>query len=282
MYPEGTLGIHFQAHLGDNFSMTDCNSPARLIGYVRVSTNEQEENGLSLDAQRERLAAYCTGLGAELVRIEADNGVSGKIAPARRPGLAHALAAVQRGNADGIAVVKLDRLGRSTRDLLDLMAAAQREGWRLISITEALDTRSAVGEFTATILAGLAQMERKLISERTREAMRQIAREGRVRSGRIPFGFRSAAHSASVTAIAGDRSQLVEDEAEQRILRQMFRLRAEGLGARRIARSLNAAGCVNPRIQRRWTPSTVAKIVATGYAPSQSRSGLDRAMAKGS
>jgi DNA invertase Pin-like site-specific DNA recombinase len=243
--------------------MTNCNSPARLIGYVRVSTNEQVESGLSLDAQRERLAAYCTGLDAELVRVEADNGISGKIAPGRRPGLARALAAVRRGDADGIAVLKLDRLGRSTKDLLGLMEGAQRDGWRLISITEALDTRSAIGEFTATILAGLAQMERKLIAERTREAMGQLAKERRVRSGRIPFGFRSAAHPDSVVAIAGDRSQLVEDEAEQRILRQMFRLRAEGLGARRIARSLNATGCVNPRNQRRWTPSTVAKIVAT-------------------
>ncbi len=243
--------------------MTDCNSSTRLIGYVRVSTNEQAESGLSLDAQRERLAAYCTGLDAELVRIEADNGISGKIAPDRRPGLARALAAVRWGEADGIAVLKLDRLGRSTKDLLDLMEDAQRDGWRLISISEALDTRTAVGEFTATILAGLAQMERRLIGERTSEAMEQLARECRVRSGRIPFGFRSEAHPASVTAVAGDRSRLVKHEVEQRILRQMFRLRAEGLGARRIARSLNATDCVNPRNQRCWTPSAVAKIVAT-------------------
>ena len=198
-----------------------------------------------------------------LVRIEADNGISGKIAPDRRPGLARALAAVRRDEADGIAVLKLDRLGRSTKDLLGLMEAAQRDGWRLISITEALDTRSAIGEFTATILAGLAQMERKLIAERTCEAMTQLAREGRIRSGRIPFGFRSAAFPDSTTAIAGDRSHLVENRMEQRVLRKMLSLSSAGLGARRIARSLNDAGCVNPRNRRRWTPSTVAKIVAT-------------------
>ena len=90
MYPEGTLGIQFPARPADNFSMTGCNSPARVIGYVRVSTNEQAESGLSLDAQRERLAAYCTGLGAELVGIEADNGTSGKIAPDPRACLSRA------------------------------------------------------------------------------------------------------------------------------------------------------------------------------------------------
>ena len=234
----------------------------RLVGYVRVSTEEQAREGLSLDAQRERLAAYATAHGAVLVSVEADEGQSGSIAPERRPGLARALARVRRGEADGIAAVKLDRLSRVTRHVLDLLDTAQKAGWRIVSVEEHLDTRSAVGEFTTTILAGLAQMERKLIGERTREAMRQIAREGRVRSGRLPFGYRTRRNPDSTRAVAGDRSPLIEHKDEQLLLRGMRDLRARGLGARRIARELNSKR-PNPRTGRPWTPSAVQKLLAT-------------------
>ncbi len=159
-------------------------------------------------------------------------------------------------------MVKLDRLSRSTRHVLDLLEASQKAGWRLVSVEENLDTVTAVGEFVTTIFASLAQMERKLIGERTREAMRQIAREGRVRSGRLPFGFRSEANPQAINAVAGDRSPLVEDGEEQLILRTMLALRSGGLGARRIARELNAGG-TNPRTERPWMPSGVQKILAT-------------------
>lgn len=242
--------------------MSSKNNPARLVGYIRVSTEEQARDGLSLDTQRERLTAYAAAHRAVLVSVEADNGLSGSIAPERRPGLARALARVRRGEADGIAVVKLDRLSRSTRHILDLLDAAQKAEWRLVSVEESLDTRTAVGEFTTTILAGLAQMERKLIGERTREAMRQIAREGRARSGRLPFGYRTRANPEATQAVAGDRSPLVENTEEQRLLGRMLNLRGRGLGARRIARAMNAESR-NPRTGREWTPSTVQKLLAT-------------------
>ncbi len=261
MYPEGTLGIQFGALLADELVMVR-KPPSRLVGYVRVSTEEQARDGLSLGAQRERLAAYAVAQGAELVSVEADNGLSGATPPDRRPGLTRALATVRRGKADGIAVVKLDRLSRSTRHVLDLLDASQKGRWRLISVEESLDTRTAVGEFTTTILAGLAQMERKLVGERTREAMRQIAREGRVRSGRLPFGYRTEANPTSVRAVAGDRSSLVEHTEEQRLLMQILGLRALGLGARRITRELNATG-PHPRTGRAWTASTVHKLLGT-------------------
>jgi DNA invertase Pin-like site-specific DNA recombinase len=105
-------------------------------------------------------------------------------------------------------------------------------------------------------------MERKLVGERTREAMRQIAREGRVRSGRLPFGYRTEANPNSVRAVAGDRSRLVEHAEEQRLLRRILELRARDLGARRIAREMTKRS-VNPRTDRAWTPSTVQKLVAT-------------------
>ena len=96
-------------------------SAMRLVGYVRVSTEEQATEGVSLDAQRERLKAYALAHGAELLAIESDEGVSRKVSPEKRPGLTTALTRVRAGEADGLLVLKLDRLSRTTRDVLDLV-----------------------------------------------------------------------------------------------------------------------------------------------------------------
>ena len=165
----------------------------QLIGYVRVSTEEQARQGVSLDAQRDRLRAYCAAHGHSLAGIEADEGVSGKVPPGRRPGLSRALAAVRAGRAGGLLAVRLDRLSRSTRDVLDLADDSARRGWRLVSVDEALDTGTAAGRLVLTVLAGLAQMEREQVGERVRAAMDRVAREGRPRSRFAPFGARRIA-----------------------------------------------------------------------------------------
>lgn len=237
-------------------------SSPRLVGYVRVSTHEQADGGLSLAAQRERLRAYAVAHGFDLVGLEEDAGLSGSLSPTKRPGLSRALAAVAAGKADGVAVVKLDRLSRTVAHTLALVAQAEREGWRLASVSEALDTGTAVGRMVVTILAALAQMEREQVGERTTAAMDQIAREGRARSRFLPFGFRLAG-SDTTEAVAGDRSPLVADQAEQAILAQMLALQAEGKGAHRIAGTLNAAGTVNPRTGSAWSVGTAAAILRT-------------------
>jgi DNA invertase Pin-like site-specific DNA recombinase len=236
----------------------------RLIGYARVSTEEQADRGLSLSAQRERIAAFATAHGYALLRVEEDAGVSGRLPPRRRPAMAGALEAIRAGEADGLVALKLDRLSRSTRDTLSLVEGAERAGWRLLSVSEALDTGSAAGRMVVTILAALAQMEREQIGERTSMGMEQVAREGRARSYRLPFGFRVEG-SDSTTLAAGDRSPLVKDSEEQAILSRMLALAAQGLGSRRIAKALAGAGVTNPRTGRPWTSSLVAKILATAH-----------------
>jgi DNA invertase Pin-like site-specific DNA recombinase len=233
----------------------------RLVGYVRVSSDEQAERGVSLDAQRERLEWFCKAHDAQLVAVESDNGMSGKVAPSRRPGLEAALAAIRAGDADGLLVLKLDRLSRATRHVLDLVDECARDGWRLIAVNEHLDTATAAGRLVVTVLAALAQMEREQVAERTRFALDRIAREGRARSRRTPFGWRLP--DESFEQRAGDRSKLVKNAVEQRILRRMLRLRSTGLGARRIARDLNGRGRINPRTGREWSPQLVQKLLDT-------------------
>ena len=235
---------------------------ARLVGYTRVSTEEQAQEGVSLDAQEARLRAYCLAHGAELVGIESDSAASGRISPSKRPGIARALAKIHVDEADGLVALKLDRLSRSTRDILDLAEDAQKGGWRLVSVSESLDTATATGRFTLTILAALAQLEREQTAERTRVALAHVAQQGRARSRFVPFGWRTA--SGGTEQQKGDRNPLVEHRAEQTVLQRIEALRAGGAGARTIAKQLNEERLCNPRAPKRaWTPSNVGTLLRT-------------------
>lgn len=222
----------------------------RVLGYVRVSTEEQAEQGVSMDAQAERLRAYCKASDLELVRLEFDNGVSAKTV-AKRPGLRRILRDLRAGRAEGLVVAKLDRLSRSVRDVLDLVDEAGRCGWQVHSIAEKLDTSTPAGRFTLTVLAGLSQMEREQTSERTKEALAHLRRQGKRTSGKAPFGYRF------------EDGLEVEEAGEQTVLRTILELRAQGLGARRLAGELARRNVCNPRTGRSFSAGTVAAVVRT-------------------
>jgi len=242
---------------------TTKNQPKRLVGYVRVSTDEQATNGVSMDAQRSRLRAHAKAHGYSLVAIESDNGTSGKVPPRKRDGLQRALAMIDGGDADGLVFLKLDRLSRSVRDILQMADEAKRAEWDLLSVSENIDTATATGKMILTVLAALAEMEREQLGERTRMGMDQVAREGRARSRFLPFGYRVSGAAKATTVRAGDTRRLTEHPEEMVILKRMLRLRASGDGAYRIAGALNAKGIVNPRTKKPWATSTVAAILRT-------------------
>jgi DNA invertase Pin-like site-specific DNA recombinase len=219
-----------------------------VVGYVRVSTTEQADKGVSLDAQRTRLDAYCEAHGLALVRIEEDAGVSAR-RTTNRPALQRALRSLAKGEASGLVAVKLDRLSRTTRDVLDLVARAEKEGWALHSIDERLDTASCQGRFVVTVLGALAQLEREQAADRTRVALAELRRQGRRVSGRPPFGFRF------------ERGRVVEVAEEQAMLARMKGLADEGAGCYRIASALNAEGALNPRTKAPWFFGTVRAIL---------------------
>ena len=104
--------------------------------------------------------------------------------------LQRALQALRSGEVVGLVAVKLDRLSRTTRDVLDLVARAEKESWALHSIEERLDTSSAQGRFVVTLLGALSQLEREQAAERTKSAMAELRRQGRRISGKPPFGYR--------------------------------------------------------------------------------------------
>jgi DNA invertase Pin-like site-specific DNA recombinase len=203
----------------------------RVVAYARVSTDEQARSGLGLGAQRQVTAAEAARHGWTLEHV-ADEGVSGSIPPEHRPALGPVLTAL--GSGDVLIVAKLDRLGRSALDVLRIAEQARDRGWRLVACDLGLDTGTPVGAFTLTALAAVAQLERDLIAQRTRDALAELKRNG----ARLGAPVR------------------IPDDVRQRIAR----LVSDGLSQRAVAALLNAEGVPTTR-GGRWHGGTVAHVL---------------------
>jgi DNA invertase Pin-like site-specific DNA recombinase len=229
----------------------------RLIaaGYARVSTTDQSREGVSLDAQTERITRYCAAHGLTLAHVYTDAAVSGGIPLGTRPEGAKMLAALGREVATVVAV-KLDRLFRSTLDCLETVQRwdRQRIGLHLIDFNGAqLDTRSAMGRLMLTMGAAFAEMERSLIGERTSAALQHMKRQG-VRLGGAPYGFRATVPGG---ALEPDADELVT-------VREILRLRAASdapASYRAIGRHLDRSG-IPTRHGGAWKAETVRRIVS--------------------
>jgi DNA invertase Pin-like site-specific DNA recombinase len=227
----------------------------KVIGYTRVSTDEQAATGVSLAAQAEKLSAYAALYGLQIVEMIEDAGQSAK--SLKRPGLQRALQLLKAGHADGLLIAKLDRLSRSVKDWNALIDRyfGERGGRELFSVADSIDTRSAAGRLVLNVLMSVGQWEREAIGERTRDALRHKRSNGQRISGRIPFGFR----------LADDGVLLVEDPTEQAILREIDGLRAAGLSLRKIAAALNREG-VPTKEGGEWQHTTIRGILARKVA----------------
>lgn len=200
----------------------------KVVGYVRVSTEEQEASGLGLADQESKIRNYCDLYGLELVRIRTD-AASGK--DLRRPGIQAALEDLEAGEAEGLIVAKLDRLTRNVRDLGTLIGKYFGRH-DLVVVAEQVDTRTAGGRLMLNILVSVAQWEREAIGERTKGALKAKRRQGKKTGGDVPYGF----------DLASDGETLVENADEQAIIRRALRHRKAGLGYYTIARRLNEQG----------------------------------------
>jgi DNA invertase Pin-like site-specific DNA recombinase len=199
------------------------------IGYIRVSTKNQAEDGISLALQVEKIKAYAFLNDIELVGIYGDPGLSGKTA-IKRPGLQAVLSMAQRKRIQNMVVYKLDRFSRSTMDCLDMCAKLNESDVALHSICEKLDTKSALGRFFFTLIGALAELERALISERTTDALRKKMRDGEQVSSQAPFGFRH------------EDGRILDDEKEQEAIGVLRSLKAQNISIRQAAKELFEMG----------------------------------------
>lgn len=225
----------------------------RVVGYVRVSTENQAVEGVSLDAQRTRLTAYATAMDLDLVAIEVDAGVSAKTLA--RPALQRALSMLDAGTVEGLLVTKLDRLTRSVRDLGDLVERYFASRFALLSVADSIDTPSASGRLVLNVLTSVAQWEREATGERTRDALAQVRREGG-RLGGESLGWRR------VEATDANGRRLIESvEDEMAVVSRVREMKLGGMTVRAIAALLNAEG-VRTKKARRWHATTVHRLLA--------------------
>ena len=204
-----------------------------MLGYVRVSTVEQADSGAGLEAQRTAIQLACEQRGWELVAVIEDAGFSA--ATLSRPGITEAFDVVESGTASVLVVAKLDRLSRSLVDFAGVMERSRRKRWALVALDLGVDTTTPQGEMLANVLAAFAQFERRLIGQRTAEALAVKKAEG-VRLGR-PLTLPSA------------------------VSERVWRMHRRGASLRKIANRLNSDAVPTAHGGACWHPSTVSGVI---------------------
>jgi DNA invertase Pin-like site-specific DNA recombinase len=219
----------------NNVASAGSSGPRTAVGYVRVSTDMQAADGLSLDAQRAAIRAFCESTGLRLLQIHEDVESGGR---ADRRGLSKALATP----SDVVVVLKFDRISRSIKHFCDLYEEHFSDGSKeLVAIRESIRLDSALGRALVSILLVFAQMEREATGERTREAIVHIRKSG-FHFGKAPYGFKA------VPSMENPRYRVLqEDPQEQRILSRIKALMEQHVSYRKIAQQLNEDGIAAPQ-----------------------------------
>ncbi len=204
-----------------------------MIGYLRVSTEEQASSGLGLEAQRDTIQRYADGHGWDVLWYE-DAGLSARSLD--RPQLQAALTRLhvipKRRDVDGIVVAKLDRLSRSVHDFSGILKLAAARKWAVVAIDLGVDTSTPTGKLVANVMMSVAEWEREVIGERTSNAMQAAKRQGR--------------HMGRASALpASTADRLMALRATHTLAATAAQLNAEGL---------------NTATGRTWSVGTVAKV----------------------
>ena len=203
----------------------------KVVAYVRVSTEEQASHGVSLAAQEAKLRAYCDLYDHELAEVIVDAGQSAKTLA--RPGLQQALAMLKTGEAQGLLVLKLDRLTRSVRDLGELLESYFQKS-ALVSIQEQCDTSTAAGRLVLNVMTSVAQWERETTSERTSAALQYKKAQG------VQLG-----------------APALKDEVT---IARAVELKGQGLTLRQVAEQLTTEGFQTLK-GGRWEAMTVKRLI---------------------
>ena len=219
----------------------------KAYGYARVSTQGQKDEGVSLDHQQERIAAWCKANGHDLEKVYVETGSGGRAD--NRPELQKAMTAVCK--AGGILVVySLSRFSRSVKDTLHLTEQLDRSHAHLSSLSESLDTSSAMGRMLYVLMNAMNAFEREVIAERTRNALGHMRRNNRRISAKIPFGY----------TLAEDGDTLLPNAHEQSAISRIVERRSQGMTLAAIAETMTTEG-VKTREGGRWFPATIAAIL---------------------
>ena len=219
----------------------------KAFGYCRVSTTEQQDEGVSLLHQQERIGAWAKANGHELAGMFVEARSGGRAD--NRPELKKAVA--EAGREGGILVVySLSRFSRSVRDTLALADQLEKSGANLASLSESLDTSNAVGRMFFQLMSVLSEFERNQLRQRTTSAMSHLRQHNKRISHKIPMGY----------DLATDGVLLVPNEQEQATIARIVERRASGMTLGAVARSMEVEG-VPTKFGGKWKPQTVLAIL---------------------
>lgn len=221
----------------------------RLVGYCRVSTENQREDG-TIEIQENALREYAEKEGLTLVDMVTDEGVSGGLES--RPGLARVIDYINTDETiQGILIFKLDRLARDVRIQENLIHDIQtRKGKRIISVKEPdLDSKDPMRVLMRQILGSFSQYEKSLIAMRLSMGRINKARKGGFAGGKTPIGYK------------GENSDLQIDNLKADTVRSIFQMKQDGMSLREIARELNKGSYPTSR-GGSWYAGTVRYILA--------------------
>jgi DNA invertase Pin-like site-specific DNA recombinase len=207
--------------------------PTRAVLYLRVSTDEQGDSGLGLEAQEAACRRWAEYKGVEVVAVEVDV-CSGAKLPASRPAFRRVLARLESGAADTLVCAKLDRLTRSSLGLADVLDLTESIGFALVLLDYDFDSSSPVGRMVLKMLADVAEYERELIAERTRNALAAKRAKGE-RTGPGPL-------------------------LDPAVRREIAARVEAGQSKKSLAAELNARGVPTATGRGRWYPSTILAV----------------------
>ena len=241
----------------------------KVIGYCRVSTIGQAEDGDSLETQSNSIKNYCLLKNLDLVSVHQEQGVSGSMDPHERPQLKFVLSSleIKQDGVSGLVVTKIDRLSRSTNHFINLMSEFKNKDIDFFCINPDMDSNSTVGKFTMNLLSIVSNLELDMIKDRTKEVM-QTKKSKNELVGTVPFGKKLKVNS-----------NILEDDAEElktiQIIKDLRKVTTEvktkaGVKQKlttykKICEELVKQNRLNKHGKALWFPSQIRNILNDGH-----------------
>jgi putative DNA-invertase from lambdoid prophage Rac len=201
----------------------------KIYGYIRVSTNNQVENGMSLEDQKRQIELYGEVHKLKVDKVFTERGVSGGVEFYKRPTGKKLMEVLQDG--DVIICSKLDRMFRSCLDGLTVLKDLKSRDVELHFIDLGGNTTTnGIGHLMFTIMSSFSEMERNRLGERIKGTKQLQNKEDIFLGGKVGFGYVLEQH--------GEKQYLIEDKGQQKVIKQMKKLRKEGLSYRKISDEL--------------------------------------------
>lgn len=219
-----------------------------IYGYLRVSTDQQVESGLGLEAQQKAINDYAKKVDSKVNDIYRDEGLSGSLSLEKRPGMLNAISMLKKG--DLLIVAKRDRLGRDPLVVAMIESAIARKGARIVSAAgEGTENNDPSSILMRRMIDAFGEYERLIIKARTKSALQAKKSKGQ-RVGHIPYGYR----------LANDKIHLVPDKREQETIKNIKELHENGVSIRAAAAVLNEQKLLN-RGEAPWNHASLHRVL---------------------